>query len=210
MVPSMRLPSLLLALALLAVLLPPPAAAASQTDPAGDETYAPGRRVLVPTPCHSPKIDITEASATSDGATVTLSIEVLDVDAPFACTGDAAGLVQGWETLWMFVLSGPGDELIFAYAQPDYAGGHDFRYKIGNDNAGEATGPTVGGVTGNVLAWTIPLTGVRPGTTEAYDYRGLTFGTEVYGYEDAIVGPPQTFLLAFHLFDTVALGPVTV
>ena len=202
--------TLLLAFLLAVALIPPPAAGSSRDDPAGDERYTPLRLVGVPTTCGSPRIDVTHAAAESDGSTVTFRMEVLDFDAPLACKGDAAGAVQGWERIWFFALSGPGGVLIGANAQPDYAGGYVFAYSIGEGFSGEVTGPEAGSLDGNLLTWTVPLVGVRPGTTEAYDYRGLTLRPSVWTYESAIVGPPHSFVLGFSVFDQVPLGPVAV
>jgi hypothetical protein len=196
------------ALALLAILLvPQTASAAFALDPVGDETFAPGRVVFLPTTCHDPMIDILAVGVSSDGTHATINMTVLDLAGQPTCANGLVPIEGRWG-FWWVVLTNASGAFVAAYAQEQGDGSILMRYDLGGGSS-VVSGSAAGSISGNVLTWVVPLSGALPGTGAAYDYRGVTFGTQVEASRWAS-SPDPRIQDVFNLYDRADLGSVTV
>lgn len=193
-------------LLILLLALPQAASAAFASDPAGDEgASTPYRVAVVPTTCHDPRIDLLAAGVASDGSNVTITMTVLDLAGRPTC-GNGAVWMDARFGLWWFPLHDSAGHSIIAYADADY-GQLRMHYAVGSSDW--VGGPAAGTINGNVLTWVIPLSGLLPGTNESYDYRGLSFQTQVEAHEN-LRGVPSLGQGDVTLYDRLELGPVAV
>lgn len=165
----MRSGSFLLAFLLLA----PVAWGASQGDPAGDEAAWTNPGTPLPRgalPCRDPRVDVTNVEVTSDGSNATVRLEVLDFGGRPSCGGQpfrGGGGVRGmW---WVWVWNGTTQDGFVAYAYTRANGSLHFTYAVQNGTVAPEGALLASGVSGNVLTWTLPLSGTVP---TYHDYRG--------------------------------------
>ena len=176
------------ALVLAFLLLAPAAWGASTSDPAGDEYTQTNPTAVIGTPqglpCHDPRVDITNVEVTSDGENATVRLEVLDWAGVPECGGrplrSGGGVRGGW---WVNVLNDTTRDgfVAFAYMLPN--GTLRFSYTVQNGTEAPDGALLASGRSGNVLTWTLPLSGTVP-TYHNYKNRVLEGRASASEYVD--------------------------